>query len=291
MNDVVAGLARPAKLNEQPLCTGLNSTAAFLSLESERRGLLASGRGMGDFLTGFGADRITRNTYSDKGDLVRVEEAVGTGLQQVHATYAYTPNGKTSGVTDANGNRAEFRYDGLDRQSCWIFPSKRNAGALGGDCVTGDFESYGYDANASRTSFRKRDGSTLAYQYDALNRMTAKIVPERAGLTAAQTRDVYYDYDLRGLQTRARFDSLSGEGVTNVYDGFGALVSSSSDMGRVARAVGNVYDADGNRVRVIHPDTSFFPYELDGLGRPTWIRENGGAPVAYFTYDSGGAAG
>lgn len=27
--------------------------------------------------------------------------------------------------------------------------------------------------------------------------------PERAGLTSAQTRDVYYLYDLRGLQTKA----------------------------------------------------------------------------------------
>jgi hypothetical protein len=48
--------------------------------------------------------------------------------------------------------------------------------------------------------------------------MAAKIVPERAGLTAAQTRDVHYDSDLRGLQTRARFDSLAGEGVTTAGD-------------------------------------------------------------------------
>ena len=56
------------------------------------------------------------------------------------------------------------------------------------------------------------DGSVLTFQYDALKRMTAKIVPERSGLTAAQTRDVYYEYDLRGLQTKARFDSLGGRG-------------------------------------------------------------------------------
>lgn len=38
-------------------------------------------------------------------------------------------------------------------------------------------------------------------------------------------------------------------------------------MGGTARAVGNLYDLDGNRIRVIHPDSSFFTYELDGLGR------------------------
>jgi YD repeat-containing protein len=174
--------------------------------------------------------------------------------------------------------------DGLDRQKRWIFPSTGAPGVTN----PADYEEYGYDANASRTSLRKRDGSTLTYQYDALNRMSAKIVPERTGLTAAQTRDVYYDYDLRGLQTKARFDSLAGEGVTNVYDGFGLLVSSSSDMGGVARATGNLYDLDGNRIRVIHPDTSFFTYEVDGLGRPFRIRENGGDPIVTFAYDSGG---
>jgi RHS repeat-associated protein len=175
-------------------------------------------------------------------------------------------------------------WDGHGRQSRWIFPSKTKPGVAD----QADYEQYRYDSNANRTSLRKRDNSTLTYQYDALNRMTAKIVPERSGLTPAQTRDVYYDYDLRGLQTRARFDSLSGEGVTNTYDGFGLLTSSTSNMGGVARAVGNLYDLDGNRIRVVHPDTSFFTYEVDGLGRPFRIRENGGDPVAAFAYDSAG---
>jgi hypothetical protein len=52
--------------------------------------------------------------------------------------------------------------------------------------------------------------------------VTAKIMLEWAGLTAAQTRDVHCDYDLRGLQIRARFDSpTGGERVTRAYDGFG----------------------------------------------------------------------
>ena len=172
---------------------------------------------------------------------------IATPLQQNEAAFEYTDNGKRKAVTDANGNRAELRYDGHDRQSCWIFPSKTVAGTLGGDCATGDFESYGYDPNGNRTSHRKRDGSTLTYAYDALNRMAAKIVPERAGLGPTHTRDVHYEYDLRGLQTKARFDSLAGEGITNSYDGFGRLVSSSSNMGGTARTVGNAYDANGNR--------------------------------------------
>ena len=55
-----------------------------------------------------------------------------------------------------------------------------------------DYEQYGYDAAGNLTSLRKRDGSTLTYSYDVLNRITVKVVPSRADLTAAQTHDVYY---------------------------------------------------------------------------------------------------
>jgi YD repeat-containing protein len=80
---------------------------------------------------------------------------------------------------------------------------------------------------------RKRDGRTIAYAYDALNRVTAKTYPQ-GGATP-----VYYSYDLRGLQLSARFDSASGAGVTNAYDGFGRLASSSTDMGGTARNYGD----------------------------------------------------
>jgi YD repeat-containing protein len=59
-------------------------------------------------------------------------------------------------------------------------------------------------------------------------------------------------------------------------------------MGGTARAVGNLYDLNGNRIRVVHPDNSFFTYEHDGLGRPKRIRENGGDPIVDFAYDAAG---
>ena len=102
--------------------------------------------------------------------------------------------------------------------------------ATAGSANASDYEQYGYDANGNRTSLRKRDASTLTYSYDALNRMSVKVVPSRSGLTAAQVRDVYYDYDLRGLMLKARFDSLSGDGVTSTYNGFGELTSSQLTM-------------------------------------------------------------
>jgi RHS repeat-associated protein len=258
----------------RPACTAVRMNRdAFAGLPANACFLGATGTQ--------GPDRITRMYHDGAGQVTKVQKAYGTALVQDHVSYTYSPNGKQLTVTDANYNRAELRYDGHDRQTYWFFPAKSG----GGQTDYSDYEQYGYDENGNRILLRKRDGSTLTYQYDALNRVTAKIVPERLGLSPTHTRDVYYEYDLRGLQTKARFDSLAGEGVTNTYDGFGRLLSSSSNMGGVARTVGNLYDANGNRVRITHPDGSFFTYDQDRADRPTLIRENGGDPISSFTYD------
>ena len=253
-------------------CVALRmNPAAFGSLPASACTLGAQG--------GYGSDRITRNVYDSAGQLRTVQKAYATPLQQNEAAFEYTDNGKRKSVTDANGNRAELRYDGHDRQSCWIFPSKTVAGALGGDCVSGDFESYGYDPNGNRTQLRKRDGAVIGYEYDALNRVAIKDVPE-FGL------DVRYTYDLRGLQTGAWFTG-SGHGVWTDHDGFGRPLSSTGTMGGVARTLTYEHDADGNRTRVTHPDGMAFGFGHDGLGRMNAVVEPGSV-VATFDYDAGG---
>ncbi|MGH6617906.1 RHS repeat-associated core domain-containing protein, partial [Sphingomonas sp.] len=99
---------------------------------------------------------------------------------------------------------------------------------------------------------------------------------------------VYYGYDLQGLQLYARFGSASGEGLTQGYDGLGRLLSSTTNQGGVARTLGYQYDAAGNRIRVTHPDGTYFIYDYDGLNRATAIRENGATTVATITYDTQG---
>ncbi len=195
-----------------------------------------------------GPDRIEKIVYSVNGDVAQIRRAVGTPLEQAYVTYTYTRNGKRETVTDANGNVASLAYDGLDRQSKWSFPSTVYAATASST----DYEAYDYDENSNRKSLRRRDGRTLTFAYDALNRMTSKVVPDGcapiqmgACPAAAATRDVYYGYDLQGHQTSARFDSQAGEGVTNGYNGFGELTSSSINMGGVARAFAYQYDADG----------------------------------------------
>jgi RHS repeat-associated protein len=227
----------------------------------------------------FGADRITRHVYDAAGQRLQVQRAYGTALQQNYATYTYSANGQRRSVTDANGNRAELRYDGHDRQNRWVFASKTTPGAVN----EADYEAYGYDAAGNRTSLRKRDSKTLTYQYDGLNRVSVKTVPATASGTPGYS--VHYRYDVQGLQTRARFGSASGTGVTNVYDAFGRLESSTTTMGGVSRTLASEYDAGGRRTRLIYPDNNYFSYEYDPASRLTTIRENGTTAVASFSYD------
>jgi RHS repeat-associated protein len=256
-----------------------------------------------------GPDRITRNAYDAAGQLVQVRKGVGTSVEIADATYSYTPNGKQQYVIDANGNRAELRYDGFDRVKRWVFPSQskpsgftnstqasavQSAGALN----EADFEEYGYDANGNRTSWRKRDGRTFTLQYDALNRMTYKGVPDGcapiqfgACPAADRTRDVYYDYDLQGHQLYARFDSRTGgDAVLSGYNGLGQLTSSTTSMSGISRTLSYQYDANGNRTSVKHPDGHEFTYTYDGLDRFSWGYVDGVGFVA-MTYNERGELG
>lgn len=255
-----------------------------------------------------GPDRITRNEYDDAGQLLQVRKGVGTSLEQAYVTYAYTANGKQQFVIDANGNKAQLTYDGFDRQVGWYFPSTTPPSAFNPATVSStystagavsstDFEGYGYDANGNRTSLRKRDGRTFTYTYDALNRITSKVVPDACvagyactNVGAWATRDVYYSYDLRGLQTAARFDSASGvDAVTSGYDGFGRLTASTTSMGGTSRTLSYQYDADGKRTRVTHPDGVYLQYNRDGLGRTGSIAVNGTTGIIQMQYNAQGA--
>jgi YD repeat-containing protein len=233
-----------------------------------------------------GPDRISRNSYDAADQLLKVEKGVLTPLRQDYATYEYDPDGRRTAITDANGNRAELRYDGLGRESCWIFPSKTTPGALGGDCATGDYEAYGYDLAGNRTSLRKRDGTTLTYGYDALNRMSQKTVPASASGAAGYA--VFYAYDLRGLETEARFGSASGAGVANAWDGFGRLASSTTNMDGTARTSSSQYDPQGNRTRLGTTSGYLMNWTYDGLDRMTGLVDGNNEQLVRIAYDPAG---
>jgi YD repeat-containing protein len=220
-----------------------------------------------------GPDRITKNSYDRAGQLLKVTEGYGTAAQADEATYTYNLSGKRETLTDARGFTARMVYDGHDRQTKWLFPDKVTPGVVS----TTDFEQYTYDNNGNRTSLRKRDGSILTFTYDTLNRVTRKTVPDRQDLAATHTRDVFYDHDLQGHQLKARFDSLSGEGLTSVYDALGRVTSTTLTMDGASRQLSYGYDIRGFRTSLTHPDSIAFAYTPDTLGRMTALAQGASA--------------
>ncbi len=231
-----------------------------------------------------GPDRITKTIYDAAGQVLQIRKAVGTAIEIADVTYSYTTNGQIEQVIDANGNRAELRYDGFDRQERWVFPSKTRPAAFNsaaaatamasaGALNEGDYEAYTYDNNGNRLTLRKRDSSVLSYQYDALNRMTRKTVPERAGLSSTHTRDVFYSYDLQGRALRTAFHLITGSGQTNAYDSLGRLIQTIDNVAGPARSLSYEYDANGNRTRITYPDGAFWRYDYDGLNRMDSVRQ------------------
>ncbi len=232
----------------------------------------------------YGPDRITRTVYDAAGQVLQVRVGVGSNVEAADVTYTYTPNGKIEKIIDANGNTAKYVYDGFDRLSRWRFPEKarpsafddssyQSALASSGIPSGDDFEDYTYDANGNRLRLRKRDSYSIRYEYDALNRMTKKDLPYRSDLGANSRRDVYYSYDLRGLQTAARFDSATGGGILSDYDGFGRLTGTTDTVDGRNYSVGYTYDKNSNRTSVTYPDLVRFDYDYDKLDRLDLVKE------------------
>ncbi len=241
-----------------------------------------------------GPDRVTQNTYDPVGRILKIQRAVGVPLlQQDYATYTYWPNGRQQTATDANLNQSSMAYDGFDRLQKLNFPSKviiTPPSTTVNPPSTTDFEQYTYDYNDNRKTLTKRDGKLITYNYDNLNRLTSEIYP--AGTIA----NVYYDYDLRNLQLHACFNSspvvntpCAGTGLTHTYDGFGRISKSSTNQSGAARDLNYLYDNEGNRTRITHPDGIFFAYSYDGLNRLTQITENNlTTTVVSVAYDAQG---
>jgi RHS repeat-associated protein len=252
-----------------------------------------------------GPDRITMNVYDAAGQRLQLREGVGSAIEGAEATWAYNLNGQVTTVIDGNGNRAALLYDGHMRQRCWMFPSilpptgrppyndatqasaLASAGGLSGStlnnqCSGGDYEAYTYDAAGNRTELRKRDGRRIVFAYDNLNRLAARTYPDGGA------RAVHYSYDLRGLPLEARFDSASGDGITNAYDAFGRPRWTATTVAGIPRVLSYEHREDGARTRIAHSDGAFFSTSYDARGGPDWLTDEQGSALASFAYDAAG---
>lgn len=219
-----------------------------------------------------GQDRITRYTYDNADRVVQVQSAYGTAQQATEST-AYTNNGQTAYVVDANNNRTTYEYDGHDRLVKTRYPSTTKGS---NSSSTTDYEQLTYGDNVHVTQRRLRDGATIAMSYDNLDRVT--------GISGATVPGRTFSYNLLSMQTGATFTS-GGQNVTNAFDAFGRVTSQATPQG----AVSYQYDAASRRTRITWPDTFFVTYVYDDAGNVTAIRESGATSgvqvLASYSYD------
>lgn len=219
-----------------------------------------------------GPDRITRTSYDSADRVLKVTAGYGTSSAADEITRTYTDNGREATVTDARGNRTTYEYDGFDRLLKARYPSKTATGTSS----TSDYEMLSYDANSNVTSVRRRNGSSISFGVDNLNRITLKDLPGSA------SEDVYFEYDNLGRALSARYGSSSGSGIVNDFDALGRLESVTT----LGRAISYQYELAGQRMRVTHPDGFYAQYDFNTVGELTTVSDSTGTTLATYAYDN-----
>ncbi len=220
-----------------------------------------------------GPDRIVKNVYDNADQVTQVKTSFGvTGQETNEVSSTYRSNGQVETVTDGEGNKTTYEYDGHDRLSKTRFPdTTRGAGTSS----TTNFEQLTYDSGSNVTNRQLRDGTSIGYGYDTLNRLVSKDLP-------GSEPDVAYTYDALGRMTGA---SQSGNALSFTYDALSRNLTQAGPQGTVASS----YDPAGRRTRITHPDGFYVDQDYLLTGETTKIRENGATSgvglLAQYGYD------
>jgi RHS repeat-associated protein len=160
--------------------------------------------------------------------------------------FTYTPTGRRASMTDASGTTT-YTYDSLDRLSSKATPQ----GTL----------SYAYDAasNVSSISSSNANGTSVAYTYDQLNRLST-VVDNR--LPSGQNTTTY-SYDPASNLTRMIYPN--GLQFTFAYDPLNRLTGMNAGASSYAYTLGRT----GNRLTATEQSGRAVAWNYDGIYRLT----------------------
>ena len=205
-------------------------------------------------ITAPGGERATI-TYDNNLHPVRTVNPSGFATE-----FTYNWRGDLTSVTDARGQRLNYRYDGpWGRLSAITYPDS-------------SVETYTSADNGDVLGFRNRRAQDIFYEYDARGRTTRKEMPDGRVFT--------YTYDAKGNLTKAT-DSLTGA-ITLDYDAAERLSAITYPDGR---GFTYTYDAAGRRASRTAQDGHQLVYEYDARGRFVALTDGTRNVVIRYTYD------
>ena len=150
---------------------------------------------------GFGTDRITKINYDQSDRITSVQLGYGTAEQTTEVTNDWSANGKLSSIKDGENNLTTYEYDGHDRLLTTRYPiATQGAGVSSAT----DYEQLTYDANGNVTQRRLRDGQSILFTFDNLDRVSLKDLPRGRARRELRRRPPRANYRCRAYgPTRA----------------------------------------------------------------------------------------
>lgn len=213
-----------------------------------------------------GPDRITKYYYDTTGRVVKTVS--GFGVAPINDfVKVFNSDGTIANISDAKGNKTVYEYDGFNRPKKTIYPLASN----GASSNANDYEQVTYSGARVQT-FRRRDGQTFTFAYDALGRVSSKTGPINESFS-------YNNFN----QTL----SHTNNGVTSTYtyNSLGWLLSDQQSLGTVSYE----YDAYGRRSKMTYPGGFYVGYlynEGDELTRQCVNSVNCAVAMVSYAYDN-----
>jgi YD repeat-containing protein len=189
-------------------------------------------------------------------------------------TCDYNPLGQIGAITTPEGGIYAYSYDPMERLAGVVTP-------------TGAAISLGYD-DGGRLRHIVRPGSTIEYQYNARDWVTAVLNHATGGATLFDSSYAYHDGDLwdhtGNPLVRTEVTGGTTYATTYRYDALGRLTEEARTPGDYSRSYG--YDLVGNRTSETR-DGVGFTYGYDDNNKLTSL--TGGGKSAGFGYDGNGS--
>ncbi len=174
----------------------------------------------------------------------------GTPTGTIRTETVFDHSDRAVGRIDGNGNQTTYTFDGLNRMTGTRF-------------ADGTTEERTYNAHSNPIMWVDANGTTIATEYDELNRKRRCEITPGAGVSSDTTFEVF-DFD--GFSRLRRFaddDSLVEREYTSMSE---ILRESLNDVVTSAE-----YDGMGNMLRCVYPSGFETLMSYDGINRLTRI--------------------